>query len=244
MPTAIREGVTDFLTVAVETTNVYEPVRERLAKAIADSQAGQVVDLCSGAGGPWPNWRRKGLIDCAVTLTDKFPSAAAQQRLAASPAPEVCYLPEPVDASAVPKSLEGFRTLFTSFHHFRPDEARSILQDAVRSRQPVGIFETTHRNLRAMASMIGTPVAVWLLTPRIPHLSWKVILFTYLIPIIPLIVLLDGWTSCLRSYKPDELRAMADQPGYAWTCGTEHRGWWWPPATYLIGIPLPQGPSA
>ena len=50
-----------------------------------------------------------------------------------------------MSATAVPARLSGFRTMFTSFHHFKPEQAQAILADAVRNRCGIGIFEFTYR---------------------------------------------------------------------------------------------------
>ena len=52
-------------------------------------------------------------------------------------------------ALAVPERLTGLRTVFTAFHHFRPADARAILESAVRDRQGIAIFEATFRTLAA-----------------------------------------------------------------------------------------------
>ena len=41
----------------------------------------------------------------------------------------------------VPESLNGFRTLFSSFHHFRPEQARAILANAMEKKQAIAVFE-------------------------------------------------------------------------------------------------------
>jgi len=43
----------------------------------------------------------------------------------------------------VPAELKGLRTMFTSFHHFLPEEARAVLQNAVDAGEGIGIFEIT-----------------------------------------------------------------------------------------------------
>ncbi len=52
---------------------------------------------------------------------------------------------EPVDATAVPAELGGFRTLLGAFHHFPPDVARSILADAAQKRRGLAVLEYTER---------------------------------------------------------------------------------------------------
>jgi len=48
------------------------------------------------------------------------------------------------------------------------------------------------------------------------------LLFTYLIPILPLLIFWDGLVSHLRTYTPAEMESMARQCGgdYRWTAGT------------------------
>ena len=43
----------------------------------------------------------------------------------------------------MPDELGGFRTLFNAFHHFPPERARAILEDAVHKGQGIGVFEFT-----------------------------------------------------------------------------------------------------
>ena len=63
-------------------------------------------------------------------------------------------------------------------------------------------------------------------------------LWTYLIPIIPLVLLFDGVVSCLRTYRPQELREIVDKLTsceYKWEIGELAGGK--VPITYLIGYP-------
>src|SRR5437867_274577 len=121
-PPSLRDALTDFLGFALRLGGSYAPIAPQLRAAVARAGAARIVDLCSGAGGPWPALRRD--VSVPILLTDKYPNR--QTRTGTLP-----FHPEPVDATAVPADLGGFRTLFTSFHHFRPDEARAILANAV-----------------------------------------------------------------------------------------------------------------
>ena len=165
-PKVIRNGLTDFLQTSTDLLDTYEPIRARLLAAIASSGSNTVVDLCSGAGGPWVKWNRKNLVNAIpVTLTDRFPNHATIERFAEFPAPALRYHPQSVDATAVPPSLPGFRTIFTAFHHFTPAQGKAIIDDAIKNGQGIGIFEFTSRTLPATLGMLLTPVGVWLFTP-------------------------------------------------------------------------------
>jgi hypothetical protein len=140
--------------------------------------------------------------------------------------------------------LQGFRTLFTCFHHFRPDTAREILADAVRQRHGIGVFEATERRLSAILGMLLTPLVVLLVTPAIRPFRWSRLFWTYLVPLVPLIVLFDGIVSCLRTYTPEELRSMVRDLGeteYEWEIGREPVPHSPSGVTYLIGWPHSAG---
>ena len=72
----------------------------------------------------------------------------------------VAYHSQPVDATRIPDGLVGFRTMFSSFHHFRPEETRAVLADTVRKRHDIAIFESTHRSVLAMLLMLLVPLMV------------------------------------------------------------------------------------
>ncbi len=235
-PRSLRDALTDFLQFTINLGGTYDAVMPMLRDAIARAGATQVVDLCSGAGGPWRRWAHepRGMapgFDVPVVLTDKYPNRLAQ--CGALP-----FHPLPVDATAVPSDLEGLRTLFTSFHHFRPAEARAILADAVRHGQGIGVFEISRRAPREIAVIALTWIAVLLFVPFIRPLRWSRLAWTYLPPVLPIVGLFDGIISCLRTYSPAELRALLRGfDTYEWQVG-ETRSRWSPlVVTYLVGVP-------
>lgn len=231
-PAAVRHGATDCLEAIISRADVYHAVQADIFRAIADSGSATVVDLCSGGGGPWlsPGWRSP----LKVVLTDKFPSSVLSARLQQNPS--ITCLNEPVDAASVPESLRGFRTIFSSFHHFPDTVAREVLGDAVRRREGFAMAEVTSRTPRAFATMFFMPWWVWLLTPFMRPFRWSRLLLTYLIPLIPLVVLWDGIVSCFRTRTPEELLELSKTfPQYEWKAGYAKGGWLSP--VYLIGQP-------
>jgi hypothetical protein len=78
-----------------------------------------------------------------VYLTDKYPNISAFQNAKEKTDGQVTLYPGIVDAACLPGELPGFRTIFTSFHHFTPGEAVAILQNAVDEPfvRPFRIFE-------------------------------------------------------------------------------------------------------
>ncbi|MEP6915885.1 MAG: class I SAM-dependent methyltransferase [Acidobacteriota bacterium] len=241
-PSIFRDAETDYLATALRFSKTYSVMAPRLAAALDRCGATQIVDLCSGAGGAWsellPALRAAG-AGVSLCLTDRYPNEAALARIA-SRFPGVRFETESVSATEVPARLTGFRTILTAFHHFPPAEARAILAAAVRHREGIAVFEAVSRTYGGLAAMLGVPLAVWLLTPVIRPFRWSRLFWTYLLPVVPAMILFDGVVSCLRIYTPDEMKAMALEVGgdaYDWEAGSVH-----PPGSpisipYLIGVP-------
>jgi len=221
----------------------YDPAVPRLKRAFDASGARRVLDLCSGAGGPWlpllETWEKLGSPPPEVRLTDQRASPEAWRHASDASGGRIRAHPEPIDARAVPKELDGFRTLFAAFHHFRPAEAEAILRDAALKRQGIAIFEVTERSWRAVALACFSWLFVMLLTPGIRPVRVRRLVLTYLIPLIPLLVTFDGVVSCLRSYTLDELGELARRAGgdHVWEFGQVNYPGFPIPVTWAIGVP-------
>jgi hypothetical protein len=243
-PRAVRNALTDYLQFTIAATKPYAAMVPILATALQRTGAQQVLDLCSGAAGPWlwlhPVLAERG-VNVSVWLTDKFPNMEAFGRSSRLTDQAITYHPQPVDATRVPDELAGFRTMFTAFHHFRPEPACAVLADAVRQRQGIAVFEATQRSALALVLTLLVPLMVLFMTPFIRPFHWSRLLWTYLIPLLPIVTLFDGLVSCLRTYSVQELRdltARLDTTDYHWEIGTV-KGKRTPiPITYLIGVPV------
>ncbi len=126
--------------------------------------------------------------------------------------------------------------MFTSFHHFAPEEARAILQNAVDAGESIGIFEIARRAPSTIALVFAFALLLFVCTPWIRPFRWSRLLWTYLVPIIPLVLLFDGVVSCLRTYRPQELRELVAKltaSEYQWEIDELSTGY--TPVTYLIG---------
>jgi hypothetical protein len=236
-PQAVRDGATDCLEAITSTADVYRTVRPIFLDAIQACEATHVVDLCSGGGGPWfsKQWLHVvASMRLRVALTDKFPSHALALRTRGHDG--LRAIEDSVDATAVPSNLSGFRTIFSSLHHFPDKVAKCILQDAVAKRSGFASAEVTSRSFRAALTICFLPIAVWLLTPKMRPFRWSRLMLTYLLPAIPFVILWDGLVSCLRTRTPEELLELTRGfPQYDWKAGYSQGSWLAP--VYLIGVP-------
>lgn len=242
-PRVLRDLATDYLHFVERSLHLERPVVPILADAVLASGAHGLVDLCSGAGGPVPSLQRalaaQGL-DLPVTLTDRFPNLEAFRDLEVASKGRITFVSQPVDARAVPRDLLGFRTIFNSFHHFRPTDAGAVLRNAVEARQPIGVFEIPERRAILLPLFLLSPVLALLVTPFIRPFRWRRLFWTYLLPLVPLTCFWDGIVSVLRAYTVAELEGLArsvSSDGYAWQVGRVPIGATPGHVTYLWGYP-------
>jgi len=239
LPETLRRAETEYLAKVIAVARPFTAIAARIAGVLDRAGTDRVVDLASGGAGPWPSLAgevaaARGRAP-AVTLTDLYPNQRAFERAAAL---GLAHDATPVDARAVPPELSGVRTMFDALHHLAPDDARAVLADAHRAGAPIVVVEATSRRLSViLGSLIFIPLAVLFLTPAIRPFSLARLVFTYLVPVLPLLITWDGIVSCLRTYRPDELRALtAGLDDYRWEAG-ELRGRG-SIVTYLIGEPV------
>ncbi len=238
-PSFLRNYLTDYLKFLANQIKIYKPIILILQKAIDNSGTNQIIDLASGGGGGL-TWLNRELLkdnpNLKILLTDFYPNLDAFE-YTKKEMKNVDYVKKSIDARDVPQDLEGLRTQFLSLHHFNPEDAIKILQNAVDSNSTIAIFEAQERSFASLFAMITSPISVLLTTPFIRPFKFGRILFTYIIPIVPIIVLWDGVVSCLRTYSVKEMESLVDQvknkDNFDWEIGKIKTG----PAVnlYLLG---------
>lgn len=242
-----------------------------------------LIDLASGGGGPLLDlMARPGLLppDCVALLTDLHPNEGALTLAERRLPGRAIGVRASVDAARVPADLAAFsssspatRCCFNALHHLSPHKVAAAMRDATRARAPFAAFEVVERHPLALLSMAlampllaaaVAPLARPLLVVRRPSLSplplplpspsaLLLVYFTFIIPLVPLVVAFDGFVSCLRAYSIAELQEMCDAAnkaattggggGYRWRVGVAPRagllGGWTPfRLVWLEGRPV------
>jgi len=256
-PRWIRRLHTDSLLLFWQLDRYYDHATELLCEALTASKTNHVIDLCSGSGGPLPSIQLSAHRSAAehtnqirnfkITLTDLYPNVESWKQICNSsrqqglPSNLIDFNPNPVDATSCPVS--GFRTIFGSYHHFPPLLARKVVENAVKTRSGIAIFEGATRtayNIFFFFPIFTTFLLAPLVTPFIRPFSFFRLFFTYVIPVALFMHLVDGTVSCLRSYTHNEFKELIrDIPGvqdYEWKIGTKSI-WKGPNLNYFIGYP-------
>lgn len=224
-PGFLRDSMTDFLRNMILWHKIYDPAIPVLNDLIKLNQKTTVIDLCSGAGGGMEDIAKKinsgnDKSNIEFILTDKFPNEKVIEIF--NKEEHLTYYKHPVDATAVPEELNGIRTLFSSFHHFKPEVAAGILNDATDKNMPIAIFEGAGKTVFEFISFVLLfPIGILFITPFIKPFKWSRIIFTYLIPLLPLFIYWDGLVSILRMYTVSDLFKLTNsfENSYHWKAG-------------------------
>ncbi|KAJ3004437.1 hypothetical protein HKX48_001228 [Thoreauomyces humboldtii] len=209
---------------------VLPPIR----RAVERSGATCVIDCCSGSGGPTPVIERAynasaapGTKQIDFYMTDLFPDVEAWKK-AVTGRRTLKYIEDAVDATSPPdhvRSMSAFRAFFLSFHHFDDVLAKRVVKSSMASGDGFGIFELQERSLPSLLSLLMLPlfsVIVTLITPSLRS-SPAHMFFTFVCPIVPVIVFVDGVTSALRTRTPAEVLKMVDEAREE--LGQDRRDW-------------------
>lgn len=240
-PPFLRNYETDFLRFLSSKTGMFNPAIPVINRGLKSTSTDVIIELGSGGGGPILSLLPKLLEKhprLQVYLTDLYPNISAFEMLKER-SKSIHYIKSPIDIRKIPGNLSGLRTLFLIFHHFKPEEAREILREAVRGHKPIAIFEGQERSFPSIIAMLFSPLTVLVTTPFIGPFKVGRIIFTYFIPLVPLIIMWDGVVSSLRTYSIKEMQEMISMVDSAnefkWEIGRKRSG----PGVilYLLGIP-------
>lgn len=240
-PRSIRDTITDCIQFGLNLFDFYGPIFARLKDAVLRSGTDRVLDLCSGAGGPWPHlWREFNDDGTRIRMSDKYPNLAAYSRLSRISGGKIVFDDQSVDTRSIPAKINGFRTFFSAFHHFDPLSAISILKSTIDSRQGIAVFEMTGRHPISFLLMFGMPIVAFFCSPFIRPFRISRLFWIYVIPAAPIGAFIDGIISCFRTYSVDEMKALVENlppNDYRWSIGVERSKFLSIPITYMIGLP-------
>lgn len=120
----------------------------------------------------------------------------------------------PFSSLALPKT---FRTFYLSFHHFPDALASRILHNTMTTSSGFAIIELQDRHLTSFLAvcLLGLGVLVFA-----PLFAWRwrsfgTLFWSWVIPVLPFVLVWDGWMSSVRTRTVDEVQNMMK------TCGVD-----------------------
>ncbi|WP_422857812.1 hypothetical protein ACOKFD_10045 [Flagellimonas sp. S174] len=253
LPHDLRSGATNLIKVLHRVVDTSEVLSNLILSVREKVDFNQIVDLGSGSGGPMIETMQKideESQDSQITLllTDLYPNAKAIADIETLKLPNVSYHPESLNALKLDNAPKGLKTMVASFHHMKPSVAKQILDKAEDSGEPLLIYEIAKNNVPILIWWILLPISLIILvimslfmTPFVKPLRANQFVFTYLIPLIPIIYAWDGQASLMRTYTfkdVEELLGERKKEKYVWEiCDAKKRngknaGY------YILGYPV------
>ena len=188
-------------------------------------------------------------------LTDIHPHLDAWER-AAKRSDHVKFLRGSVDAGDAPLDLlaqvdglpaaqrkKVFRLFSLAFHHFDDAAATQILRNTLATSSGFGVFELQERTFEALVTMLALGPSLWIGSWYWFWGDWTHLFWTYVIPIIPLVVVLDGLISAVRTRSGEEITALMtkgkmekDMQGWRFEAGRRMHTWPTGQLIYFVGV--------
>lgn len=199
---------------------------------------GQTMDGSSGL----IQRRKDAPAAVEFVLTDLHPHTSAWHE-AVKHSDHLHYVPSPIDASAAPSNLlslaepplvpSSSRLSFSSpsigseqekqtkqlhifslaFHHFDKPLALCIIRNILSTSHAFCIFELQARTLDSLIVVTMTWPLLWALSWYHFWGNWDLLFWIYIVPIVPFVVVFDGWVSSLRTRWGDEVRDLIVEAG-------------------------------
>ena len=230
-PAPIRNSMTNLIVVFHKMMGTSQTLSRIFRELRSKLQFNQIVDMGSGSGGAMPETLRlmnEKNVDAPVDLllTDLHPNTKFIAAVNAQNNPHLKYLEQSFDATQLANTPEGLKTMIASFHHMAPEQAKGILKSAQENKQAIFIYELAENNIPTLLWWILLPLSLTILfimclfmTPFARPMTWQQIIFTYLIPIIPICYAWDGQASLVRTYTFQDLEKILSEiktEGYHW----------------------------
>lgn len=232
LPNVIRTSITNLIAVFHRWMGTADVIAGLIIELKSKCDFKQIVDIGSGSGGAMPDViervnERNPDQPMQLILTDLHPNPRFVAAINDQKLPYVHYHSTSIDASSINQAPKGLKTMIASFHHMKPEIAQQILLSAQRSGSPILIYEIAKNNVPVLIWGLLLPLSLSILivmtlimTPFVKRLSLAQVVFTYLIPIIPLIYAWDGQASLMRTYTFEDVETLlAGEPtsDYQWT---------------------------
>lgn len=184
-------------------------------------------------------------------MTDIHPHLSAWSA-ASKQSANLHFVPTSVDAANAPTNIQElanvpardskqvFRLFSLAFHHFPDPLAISILRNTLATSDGFAIVELQGRD-------VGSLFTIFCMWPLLFMGSWwwfwgqwEHLFYTYVVPIVPFVVVFDGFISCLRTRRPHEVEGLINlaggSEGWRFETGREVHTWTGGTMQYFIGV--------
>ena len=250
-PSVFRTSMTSLIVVLHKMFGTSKVISSLIINIKKRHDFSKIIDLGSGSGGAMveviKNINTKLTEPLDLILTDLHPNSRFVNQINKKNESHLKYKSEAVDATNLGDLPQGLKTMMLSFHHMPPLIAKNILKSAQDNKQPLLIYEIGENKVPKLLWWLMLPLSLiilfvmsWLMTPFVKHLNWKQLLFTYIIPIIPLCYAWDGQASIMRTYTFDDVEGLLKDfknDSYSWEISKAKKANGKKLGYYILGLP-------
>lgn len=251
LPNFIRSGLTKLIVILHRAMGTADVITSLILNIKQKCAFDQVIDLGSGSGGPMLDVMQRLDLNknkLQLILTDLYPNPKTVEKINAKKLEHVSYQETSLNATNIDNAPKGLKTMIASFHHMKPKIAKKILQSAQDNKSPILIYEIAKNNIPTLIWWLLLPLSLIILiamslvmTLFVRPLSLTQIIFTYIIPIIPITYAWDGQASLMRTYTFDDIKTILPekQDHYVWVIEDAKKSNGKTLGYYIMGYPKP-----
>lgn len=252
-PNWTRSSLTKLLNIMNKLMGMSDVVALLVSTTLKKQNLNSIVDLGSGAGGVMPDVlksinEKEEFGDVNLIMTDYYPNSEAIKKFNNDSDKSISYYEKSVDATSISSAPEGMKTMINCFHHMPESQAIKILSSAQENKQTLLICEMAENKMPIIIWWIFLPLSLILvftmalfMIPFVKPLTWKDLVFSYLIPVIPITYAWDAQASMPRMYAMkdlDEMTKSIASNNYKWEKGFGMNSKNKKMGTYLLGHPI------
>ncbi|MEC9281578.1 MAG: class I SAM-dependent methyltransferase [Bdellovibrionota bacterium] len=141
-------------------------------------------------------------------MTDESPEFAKQ--INALGFENLKFAEKSIDLLKIEASNQMPKMFVNSFHHFDRDHVKEILKNTLGQGKELLVLEYCRKTPDSLMSMLFGGVFSLLFFPFVVEKKFVLpsFIFTYLIPVIPFMLVWDGVVSCLRTHSSSSLEEI------------------------------------
>ena len=212
-PQVLRDGEMDFLAFFTVFSGFREPAYRSIARMIEVTGEDRVVELCAGSGfgglkmlGRLAELARRPSLE--LLMTDLRPSRI-WPKIEALGGKALSF--RVVEALQALREERGVFVMFAALHHLSPDEIASLVRSAAENGTPLVSVDYFQRGrLVDLLPLLAGPLLMVLTAPLVFPFSVKRLVLTWIVPVLPVLLLVDTLLTIQRSYRVDELKRIVE----------------------------------
>lgn len=227
-PAFLQEAILDSLGEVLERGGIIDALLPAFLDFVEQADVDELLDLGAGSAQVSRILARalaaSGLERPRLILTDLRPRPLAWAEAQEASGGRIASVLTPVDAAAIPPEVARGRgrMIINALHHFPPALVQRMLADAVQAGAPIFVAEGFDRGLESFVPFIRLGTGILLTNPlRARRARVARALCTWVVPVIPLAAVWDGFVSTKRIHTLAELHALAADiaPTWRWESG-------------------------